>query len=313
MVSLDWAYRGFQVAVLENEHLKATVIPAIGGKLHELIYKPLDRDLLFHHPRVEVRQPVFGANVDNWWTGGIDDVLPTGHACELNGEEFPFLGEVWSLPWQLERDGDHAIRLVRDGVITPFRIERRVELRPGEASLRLDYTVTNVGTQPFEFIWGLHPGFPIGPSTHIEISGSRTVFAEGHRPVELGDDNEGAWPLSSVTRLGRDPANTWSLLYVTDLHDGRLAVIDDEWRTGLSITFPHELFRCVWVWLVDGGWRGIRCIAVEPWTGYPARLDQASAQGRSLSLNPTEKIEASFVINAFEANTSITGEKGAAS
>src|SRR5262249_49694307 len=231
----------------------------------------------------------------------------------LNGEEFPFLGEVWSLPWQLERDGDHAIRLVRDGVITPFRIERRVELRPGEASLRLDYTVTNVGTQPFEFIWGLHPGFPIGPSTHIEISGSRTVFAEGHRPVELGDDNEGAWPLSSVTRLGRDPANTWSLLYVTDLHDGRLAVIDDEWRTGLSITFPHELFRCVWVWLVDGGWRGIRCIAVEPWTGYPARLDQASAQGRSLSLNPTEKIEASFVINAFEANTSITGEKGAAS
>lgn len=166
-VSLEWTYRGFQVAVLENEYLKATVVPAVGGKLHELIYKPLGRDLLFHHPRVELRQPVFGANVDNWWTGGIDDALPTGHACELDGEELPFLGEACSLPWQLERDGEHSILLARDGVITPFRIERRMELRPGESSVRLDYTVTNTGTQPFRFIWGLHPGFPLGPSTRI--------------------------------------------------------------------------------------------------------------------------------------------------
>lgn len=311
-VSLDWAYRGFQVAVLENEHLKATVVPAIGGKLHELVYKPLDRDVLFHHPRVELRQPVFGMNVDNWWTGGIDDVLPSGHPCEVNGEELPFLGEAWSLPWQVEREGDDAIRLSREGVITPFRIERRLELRPGESSLRLDYSVTNVGTQPFQFIWGLHPGFPIGPSTRIEVSGSRTLFAEGHRPSELGDADEGVWPLPSVTRLGPEPTNTWSLLYVTDLHDGRLSVTDDEWRIGVSIAFPHELFRCVWVWLVDGGWRGIRCVAVEPWSGYPGRLDEAIAQGRALSLDPGEVIEASFVIDVYQVDGSTIDERGAA-
>jgi len=309
-VSLDWAYRGFQVAVLENEHLKATLVPEIGGKLHELIYKPLDRDVLFHHPRVELRQAVFGVNVDDWWTGGVDDVLPTGHACKVNGEELPYLGELWSLPWQLEREGVHAIRLTREGVITPFRMERRVELLPGESSLRLDYTLTNVGTQPFPFIWGLHPGFPIGPKTRFEIDGARVVFADGDRPEEFGDADEGSWPLASVTRLGAEPTNTWSLLHVTDLQDGRLSITDDEWGVVVSIRFPHELFRCVWVWLVDGGWRGIRCVALEPWTGYPARLDQAIAQGRALRLAPGEAIEAAFAI---EVSENTNDERGAES
>jgi galactose mutarotase-like enzyme len=307
-VSLDWAYRGFQVAVLENEHLKATIVPAIGGKLHELIYKPLNRDVLFHHPRVELRQPVFGANVDNWWTGGVDDVLPTGHPCEVDGEELPFLGELWSLPWQIEQEGPHAIRLTRDGVITPFHVERRVELRPDDSSLRLDYMVTNVGTQPFSFIWGLHPGFPIGPKTRIEIAGARAIFAEGDRPGDFRDADEAKWPLASMTRLGPQPTNTWSLFYVTDLHDGRLSITDDEWRVGVSITFPHELFRCVWVWLVDGGWRGIRCVALEPWTGYPGRLDHAIAQGRALTLEPGKTLEAAFAIDVHE---SADDEKGA--
>jgi len=88
----------FATCTLENEFLRVTVVPDIGAKVHELFYKPLARDLLFHHPRVELRAPVFGANVDNWWTGGIDDALPTGHACVVEGEELPFLGEAWSLP-----------------------------------------------------------------------------------------------------------------------------------------------------------------------------------------------------------------------
>jgi hypothetical protein len=72
-ISFDWSYRGFQACTLENEILRVTVLPQVGAKIHQMIFKPADRDLLYHHPRVEVRQPVFGGNVDNWWTGGIDE------------------------------------------------------------------------------------------------------------------------------------------------------------------------------------------------------------------------------------------------
>src|SRR5712691_6969875 len=152
-ISFDWSYRGFRTCVLENAQLKVTVVPEVGAKIHELVFKPADRDLLFHHPRVELRRPVFGVNVDNWWSGGIDDAIPTGHPCVVDGEELPFLGEAWPLEWEVERDGD-AIVLAREGVITPFRIERRMELREGEPFVRLRHRISNVGTAPFAFIWG---------------------------------------------------------------------------------------------------------------------------------------------------------------
>lgn len=95
-VSLDWRYRGLAAVVLENEKLRVVALPELGAEINQLIDKRLDRNRLFHHPRVELRPPVFGSNADNWWTGGIDDGVPTGHPCTVGGELLPFLGKVWS-------------------------------------------------------------------------------------------------------------------------------------------------------------------------------------------------------------------------
>lgn len=73
-----WTYRGFPAIVLENGAIRMTVLPGHGAKVVEFISMAADRDLLYHHPRLDVRPPVFGANVDDWWTGGIDEVAPTG-------------------------------------------------------------------------------------------------------------------------------------------------------------------------------------------------------------------------------------------
>ena len=151
-----------------------------------MIFKPSDRDLLFHHPRVELRMPVFGANPDDWWTGGIDDVLPTGHPCAVNGENLPFLGEAWSLPWSAEQIDANTVRFSREGVITPFRIERDMELRPGEPFVRMHHRITNVGTLPFHFIWGIHPGLPVGPATHIQIPAGTGTIDESWPNDRLG-------------------------------------------------------------------------------------------------------------------------------
>ena len=73
------------------------------------------------------------------------------------------------------------------------------------------------------------------------------------------------------------------------------------------MTFPHELMQCVWVWLVDGGWRGVRCVNVEPWLGYPARLDRAIEAGRATALAPDESLEAATRLIAFETREPIEG------
>jgi galactose mutarotase-like enzyme len=232
-------------------------------------------------------------------------VLPTGHACTVDGDDLPFLGEVWSLPWNVQPESDNAIRLTREGVITPFRIERRMELKPEDPRLWLDYIVTNIGTAPFSFIWGFHPSFPIGPKTHIDIPGRRVEYGEGDRPAELANVEFASWPIASVAQLNAAPTGSWSLLYVTELEKGLLSVFDDVWEIGVSVSFPKNVFDCVWVWLVDGGWRGIRCVAVEPWTGYPARLDKAIGAGRALTLNPGEQLGAEIVLEPIDARLSL--------
>jgi hypothetical protein len=307
-ISLDWSYRGFPACVLENELLRVTVIPATGAKVHELILKPADRDLLFHHPRVELRQPVFGVNVDNWWTGGLDDALPTGHPCVVGDEELPFLGEAWSLPWAIEQESGTAVRFTREGVITPFRIERRMELRPGESFVRMRHRISNIGTADFHLIWGIHPGLPVGPETHIQIPAKRGIVQDSWPRDRLGSGgSEYAWPRPELVTPGATAAGTWDHHYATELEAGWLGVWDAQWGCGFGMTFPTNVFRCVWVWMVDGGWRGLRCVAVEPWTGYPARLDHAIAAGNAHRLEPGQEIVADTRLIGFQTRVPIDG------
>jgi hypothetical protein len=308
-LDLDWSVRGFDAAILENDTLRLTVLPQLGGKVYQLIFKPADRDLLYHHPRVAIRPPVFGVNVDDWWTGGIEDAIPTGFACEFRGESLPYLGEAWSMPWTLERLGKASIRLSRDGVITPFRIERVMELRDGEPFVRVEHTITNLSSEPLPLLWGIHPALPIGPATHIQVP-ARTGVVEGGGPVgrELAPaGSRYLWPQPEMVDLAPTASGQWDLHYATDLEAGWLAVRDDAWGVGFGMTFPHETMRAVWLWLVDGGWRGLRCLTLEPWLGYPARLDQAVDQELARVFSPGERLVVNTRFIAFAADGPIAG------
>ena len=100
-----WTYRGFRTIILENSMLRATLLPESGAKLWEFIYKPADRELLWHNPRIEPRPPVFYGDADAWWCGGLDECIPTGHPCNLQGRQLP-------LP---RRNMDAALGIRTDG------------------------------------------------------------------------------------------------------------------------------------------------------------------------------------------------------
>lgn len=307
-ISFDWSYRGFQACTLENEILRVTVLPQVGAKIHQMIFKPADRDLLYHHPRVEVRQPVFGGNVDNWWTGGIDEALPTGAPCVVDGEELPYLGEGWSMPWTARQVSATAVTFSRGGVITPFHVERTMELEPGKPFVRMRHRVTNTGTMPFRFIWGIHPGLPLGPATRIEIPATLGVIQDSWPGDRLGPSGSTyPWPQRELIEPASAPSGTWDLHYATGLTAGWLAAWDAQWGSGFGMTFPHETFRCVWVWLVNGGWRGIRCVAVEPWTGYPSALDEAIAAGHARELAVGDSLTAETRLIGFATTTAVHG------
>lgn len=318
VASDEWTVREFTALVLENERLRVTVLPGHGAKVWELTSKRAGRDLLFHHPRFDVRPPVFGANPDNWWTGGIDEVAPSGHVCLVGEEEMPFLGEFWSQAWhyRIEEPGPAVARvhLWAEGIVTPLRLDRWLELRAGEPMVHGRHRVTNLGFEPQDFMWGIHPAFAIRPGARIQAPATEAVFWEGHPSLGVGQGTTYPWPdfrtgdgkvIDNSTAREPDPP-TWDLHFLNGLRSGWLAVTDVESRSGLALAFDREVFPTVWLWGVYGGWRGVYAAVFEAWTSWPTRLDQVIEAGRQRTLGPGETLETEISYIAYEGLRSVS-------
>jgi hypothetical protein len=309
----EWSYRGFKTVIMENEFLRAVFIPELGAKLHEFVYKPEQRDFLYHHPRVECRAPVFDVNVDNWWTGGLDEAIPTGHPCEYKGEKYPFLGEAWSLPWEYKilnsLDDEVSFYLRRPLVISPLIVERWVSLKKGELSLSLKHRITNEGIAPFEFLWGIHPSFSITQDFRIDIPAGEMMIEDSFPDDRFGvSGTRYKWPYAknkdgteTDMRVVRSrESGTMDFQYATELKAGWLALTDTKCKTGIGLIFNNEIFKSIWLWLVYGGWRNVYTATLEAWTGYPAKISKAVDHGKYSVLKPGNILETETKLIVFK-------------
>lgn len=287
-------------------------MPEIGAKVFEFLDKRTGKDLLFHHPRVEIRPPVFGANVDNWWTGGIDDAFPTGQPAKVNGEELPFLGEVWSLPWSVEVLSPFSVKLSRMGIITPFLMEKVLTLNPDSNFLDIEYSITNIGTVSFPYIWGIHPAFPISKQMRLHVPAQKCWYVDGTGPEGTTDEfrkgsQPAKWPIESLSNISSRDRLSWEYYYLADLTGGWMAITDEEADTGFGMSFDKDVFPNFHIWMVNGGWRGIRTIAIEPWTAMPAGLDHAITAGTARELQLGEKVTTTVKMIVFKPQTDVNG------
>ncbi|MDJ0381747.1 DUF5107 domain-containing protein [Streptomyces sp. G-G2] len=66
-----------ETVVLENAHLRVTVLPLLGGRIHSIVHLPAGRELLYRNP---VFQPANFALNGAWFSGGIEwNIGATGH------------------------------------------------------------------------------------------------------------------------------------------------------------------------------------------------------------------------------------------
>ena len=282
-----------EAILLEDDQLLVSILPSRGAKIHQFKPKPSGHDFLYHNLRCRPRQPVFGVNVDNWWSGGIDEAIPTGHPCTYRGDELPYLGEVWSQAWNW-KTVSNTLELVElhfscDAIITPLRVERWVSLTAGEKSIQVRHKVTNTEFKPVDFLWGIHPAFAIPPGWRIELPAKTVWVAESSPDNHLGDRGSiYQWPFASQTdgstvgmRLIPDPEVGWhEMRHAIEFEAGWLAVIDLTSRLGVRLTFSKDVFNTLRLWLVYSGWRDLYSAALEPWNGYPAKLTDALVDGR---------------------------------
>ncbi len=309
----QWSVGGIAALVLENAALRVTVLPELGGHVMELVDKVADRNLLWVNPRTPPRRAPYGAHFDDWWSGGWDEIFPTGDRADLHGELLPYMGELWSVPWTATSGaaGERAwIAAAGFATMAPARLERTLELRADEPVLRARYRLTNLDQRPLPFLWGIHPSFAVTPDHRIDLPATAMLVgvSSGSPMGEPGT----AYPWPEQPDPGT-PAGTRDVRAVlpasaavfgghwaTGLRDGWLALTDAASRRGIALAFSPEVFPHAWLWQVYGGWRGHHHLCLEPWTGYPMNLGEAQAAGRARVLAPGESLETEVAFVVFD-------------
>ncbi|MFI1971248.1 DUF5107 domain-containing protein [Streptomyces cinnamoneus] len=143
--------------VIENDRLRATVLPEFGGRVHSLLHKPTGRSLLYTNP---VLQPAGYALNGAWFSGGIEwNTGATGHGplatAPLHAARLPAPdgGEMLRL-WEWER--------LRD---LPFQVD--LWLPDGSDFLYAGVRVRNPHDRPVPVYWWSNAAVPEDARTRI--------------------------------------------------------------------------------------------------------------------------------------------------
>jgi hypothetical protein len=130
----------FRAVVLENEFLRVTILPELGGRIFQITYKPTGQTLLYNN-RVLKPTP-WGIPEQNGWlaAGGIEWAFPT----QEHGYE-------WNAPWdaQIQGNAQSISVILRDSSADDRpRVQVRVTLPAHAAYLAIAPRVENPTAQP---------------------------------------------------------------------------------------------------------------------------------------------------------------------
>lgn len=143
--------------VIENDRLRATVLPGLGGRVHSLLHKPTGRDLVYTNP---VLQPADFALNGAWFSGGIEwNIGATGHTtlscAPVHAARVPAPdgGEMVRL-WEWER--------LRD---LPFQVD--LWLPEDSDFLHVGVRIRNPHERPAPVYWWSNIAVPEGERTRV--------------------------------------------------------------------------------------------------------------------------------------------------
>ncbi|QZY18986.1 DUF5107 domain-containing protein [Streptomyces decoyicus] len=178
--------------VIENDRLRATVLPGLGGRVYSLHHKPTDRELLYRNP---VLQPAAFALNGAWFSGGIEwNIGATGHTtlscAPLHAARVPAPdgGEMLRL-WEWER--------LRD---LPFQVD--LWLPDGSDFLHVGVRIRNPHHHTVPVYWWSNTAVPEDEHTRV-LAPAEEAWHFGYErtlrrvPVPHSDGADRTYPLRS--------------------------------------------------------------------------------------------------------------------
>ena len=143
------ADKTYKAVYLENEYLRVSVLPELGGHIYEIFDKTTNRDVLYSNPVVKYAMvAIRGA----WVSGGIEWNFPDGHT----------LTTVSPIDYamRMESDGSAAVAVGDTERVQRMQWQVIIRLRPGQRAVETEVTLNNRREVPGRYWFWSTAGAP---------------------------------------------------------------------------------------------------------------------------------------------------------
>jgi len=163
--------KAWKAVYLENEYLKVTVLPELGGHVYAIFDKTLNRDILYSNP---VMKYAMVALRGAWVSGGIEWNFPDGHT----------LTTVSPIDYitRTESDGSAAVAIGDTERVQGMQWQVILRLRPGTRVLESEVTLNNRREVPGRYWYWSTAGAPAAPDLRFNYP-MRETYPHAFWPV----------------------------------------------------------------------------------------------------------------------------------
>jgi len=228
--------RRYKALFIENEYLKVTCLPELGGRIHSVLDKTEGKEM-FH--RSGVIKPGMIAMRGAWISGGIEwNFGPHGHTVTVVSPVDALVGK--------NPDGSAFLEVSNQEKIFRTRWTVRVTLRPGKAYLEENIRIFN----PTD---GMHPYYFWNCTAFPNLPGTRFIY-----PMSLATDHHGKeyfnWPIHD----GKDLSwlknhETWTSIFAFECQYDFFGAYEVDADRGIVQFANHHVLpgKKAWTW---GNW-----------------------------------------------------------
>ncbi len=281
---------GVEILIIENDHLKVSIIPKLGGKLLSVFNKKLKKEFIWLNNQLPLKPNMPGADYDSNFIGGVDELIPNDMPETIDGINYPDHGELWTT---------HLQYSIHENSITVFGIlplsnlayTKTLTLNPNEPVITLWYTIKNISSKRRHFLWKLHAALRIEPGDKLLTSAinGQVVDLDYSRYKTLQPFK---WPLIENTDAGVVPTknNSTDFFYLYDIPTGNMMLQSAEEDQLFGYSYDTKVFPYQWYFASYGGFLNHYTAILEPSTNMPMSVNDAIDIKQSAMLNSGETL-----------------------
>lgn len=301
MISIQ-EFKGEQGVVLENEKIKAIILPNIGGKVASFYSKETDFELLFQNKEDLYKVPNIYSDFARFDAAGFDDAFPSIDEGEVEvGNDivkYPDHGEIWSAKFKYEIVQNTLVMRYQSKILS-YTYKKSIHIEGN--SLIINYCIENTKETPIPCLWAMH--CLMNCEDDMEI-----IFPEGTDEILNVNDSDDLgevltvhnYPITKtingdeyrLDRVKPASAKCCEKYYISDkVKEGSSGAYYPSNSVTYTVNFDKEKLPYSGLWITSGGFRGDYNCALEPANGFYDSIDIAKENDKLYYLKKEKPLE----------------------